>query len=140
VGLDLVKSHQRASKGKVTDQADYPPDKVAFFQRTPVWCRHRAAEIGPNAVIVINDLLAVNVLHQLRAAQGIVGLATKHTPVRLDAACRRAVEVGDPSYRTIRGILAAGTENENQPQPAAPQAPAHLHGPARLFEIDQAAS
>ncbi len=140
VGLDLVKSHQRASKGRVTDPADYPPDKVAFFQRTPVWCRHRAAEIGPNTIIVINDLLAVNVLHQLRAAQGIIGLATKHTPARVDAACRRAVEVGDPSYRTIRGILAAGTENDNQPQPVAPQAPAHLHGPARLFDSDQAAS
>jgi Integrase core domain len=140
VGLDLVKSHQRATRGRVTDMADYPPEKIAFFQRTPVWCRHRAAELGPNVTIVIDDLLAVNVLHQLRAAQGIIGLASKHTPARLDAACRRAVEVGDPSYRTIKGILAAGTEHDNQLEPVAPQAPAHLHGPHRLFNPDQAAS
>ena len=53
------------------------------------------------------------------------------------AACRRALQVGDPTYRTIKGILVAGTEHDGQPQPdAAPTAPAHLHGPARLFNPD----
>jgi len=56
---------------------------------------------------------------------------------RVDAACRRALQVGDPTYRTIKGILAAGTEHDGQPQPdAAPSAPAHLHGATRLFNPD----
>ena len=134
----LIKTHPRAQRGRVTDDADYPPDKIAFFQRTPVWCRHKAADLGPNVAAVVNELLAVNVLHKLRAAQGIIALADKHTPARVDTACRRAVEVGDPSYRTIKGILAAGTENDGQPQPAAPSTPAHLHGPTRLFNPDTA--
>jgi transposase len=135
----LVKSHPRAERGRVTDMADYPPDKIAFFQRTPVWCRHQADLLGVNVAEVINELLAVNVLHRLRSAQGIVRLADKHSPARLDAACRRAIEVGDPTYRTIKGILAAGTEHDGQPQPdAAPTAPAHLHGPDRLFNPDLA--
>ena len=136
VAIDLVKTHLRATKGRVTDYADYPPDKIAFFQRTPVWCRHRASELGPNVQIVVEDLLATNVLHRLRAAQGILRLADKHPAARLDAACRRAVEVGNPAYLTIRGILNAGTETDGQEQETPPSAPAHLHGPERLFNGD----
>ena len=43
----LVKTHVRIQKGKQTDYSDYPPEKIAF-QRNPVWCRRRAAEIGPS--------------------------------------------------------------------------------------------
>ena len=133
----IIKTHPRAERGRVTDMADYPPDKIAFFQRTPVWCRRQADQLGPNVAEVIAELLAVNVLHRLRSAQGIIRLADKHDPARVDAACRRAIQVGDPTYRTIRGILTAGTEHDGQPQPdAASRAPAHLHGPDRLFNPD----
>ena len=135
----LVKTHARVERGRATDMGDYPPEKIAFFQRTPTWCRRRAAEHGPNVTAVIDELLAVNALHRLRAVQGILALADKHTATRLDAACRRARSVGDPSYRTIRGILTAGTENIDQPTVAAPSAPAHLHGPARLFNPNPSA-
>ncbi|MFV0307843.1 MAG: Mu transposase domain-containing protein, partial [Desertimonas sp.] len=132
----LVKTWARIERGRQTDYADYPPEKVAFFMRNPTWCRRRASELGPAVVEVINELLADNALHRLRSAQGVLGLATTHSPQRLDAACRRAVEVGDPTYRTIKGILAAGTETTTIETPATPDAPAHLHGPARLFAID----
>jgi hypothetical protein len=85
--------------------------------RTPVWCRRRAAEIGEHTTTVIAELLEVNALFRLRAAQGVLGLATKQGPERLEAACWRAIEVGDPSYRIIKGILAAGTENVGVEQP-----------------------
>jgi hypothetical protein len=44
--------------------------------------------------------------------QGVVGLADRHDPSRLEAACARAITAGDPSYRTIKGILAAGTDRD----------------------------
>jgi hypothetical protein len=40
----------------------YPPEKIAFAMRTPTWCRTRGDQIGPHAVAVIADLLAVNAL------------------------------------------------------------------------------
>jgi transposase len=134
----LVKTHGRIERGRQTDYADYPPDKVAFFMRTPVWCRHRARELGPAISEVVAGLLETNALHRLRSAQGVIGLAECHDIDRLDAACRRALEVGDPSYRTVKGILAAGTETEPAAAPTAPIAPAHLHGPLRLFNPDEA--
>ena len=66
--------------------------------------------IGPACEQVIGELLAENALYRLRAAQGVVGLADRHDPSRLEAACARAITAGDPSYRTIKGILAAGTD------------------------------
>jgi transposase len=136
---DLVKTHRRIERGRQTDYSDYPPEKVAFFMRTPVWCRRRAAELGPHVAELIDQLLTVNALHRLRSAQGVIGLVDRHDVERLDAACRRAIDVGDPSYRTVKGILAAGTETDAQPARQAPTAPAHLHGPQRLFNLDEAA-
>jgi Integrase core domain len=133
VDSTLIKTHVRITKGRSTDMADYPPEKIAFFQRTPTWCRRQAAEYGPNVTAVVNELLDINVLHRLRAVQGILGLADKYCPQRLDAACAKALKVGDPSYRTIKGILTAGTETNDLVATVAPCAPAHLHGPAVLF-------
>ncbi|MCC5582152.1 IS21 family transposase [Microtetraspora sp. AC03309] len=132
---ELIKTHPRKLAGKQTDLADYPPEKVAFHLRTPAWCRGEAEQIGPACLEVVTALLAdADLLYRLRAAQGVIGLADKHNPHRLEQACAKAIEVGDPSYRTIKGILAAGTETD--PAPAGRGdggADAFLHGPAALF-------
>jgi transposase len=131
---ELIATHPFKAKGKQTDYSHYPPEKIAFRMRTPVWCRTRAAEIGEDTAAVIDDLLAVNALFRLRAAQGVLGLATKYNPARLEAACGKALVVGDPTYRTIKGILAAGAETD--PLPAGTGdggAAAFLHGPDMLF-------
>jgi hypothetical protein len=103
--------------------------------RGPTWCRTRAAEIGQATTAVISELLQENALFRLRAAQGVLGLADKHGPARLELACAKAIAVGDPSYRTIKGILAAGLEADPPPPPATGDAgaAAFLHGPSRLF-------
>lgn len=102
--------------------------------RTRSWCRRRATEIGPAATAVISELLAENALFRLRAAQGVLGLAERHDPARLEAACVKATAAEDPSYRTIKGILAAGTETTATARATGDaSAPAHLHGPDQLF-------
>ena len=133
---ELVKTWPRAERGRHTDYNDYPPEKIAFFMRTPVWCRSRADSLGEHVAELIAGLLADKALHHLRAAQGIIGLADKYGPDRLDAACRRALEAGDPAYRTVRGILAVGADQQASADPAGAASaatPAHLHGPHDLF-------
>lgn len=126
---DLVKTHIFKASGRQTDYGDYPPDKVAFLQRTPAWCRARSAEIGPCCKQVISELLSVNVLHKLRAAQAIIGLVQRYNQERTEAACGLATQVGDPSYRTIKGILAAGKEADANDEPLGQDTPAFLRGP-----------
>jgi transposase len=131
---ELIATHPFKALGKQTDFGHYPPEKIAFRMRTPTWCRTRAAEIGESCVAVIADLLAINALFRLRAAQGVLGLADKHGPGRLEAACAKALLVGDPTYRTIKGILAAGAESDPSPVGTGDAgAAAFLHGPDALF-------
>jgi transposase len=130
----LVATHVAKAAGKQTDMSHYPPEKIAFAMRTPTWCRAQAEQIGPHAVAVIGELLAVGALFRLRAAQGVLRLADKHGASRLEAACGKALAVGDPSYRTVKGILLAGAEADPPPAPSGDGgAAAFLHGPERLF-------
>ena len=132
---ELIKTHTRVKKGRrSTDWADYPAEKVAFLMRTPAWCLRRARELGPAVSAVVEALLGVQALHRLRSAQGVIALAERYGPERLDAACAGALFAGDPSYRTIRGILQSDRDSLELEEPAAcPQIPAHLHGPDTLF-------
>ncbi len=136
IGGQLVKTHPRKVRGKQTDFGDYPPEKIAFHMRTPAWCRKQAAAIGPACEQVIAGLLADNALYRLRAAQGVIGLADRHDPGRLDAACAKAITAGDPSYRTVKGILAAGAEAQALPAAAGDGgAAAFLRGPASFANV-----
>jgi transposase len=136
IGPDVIKTHARLARGRQTDWADYPEQKAAFFMRTPVWCRKRAADLGPDVAELIDDLMSINALHRLRGCQSVIGLADKYDTDRLNAACRRAIDVGDPTYRTVKGILIARTETDSTtPTSTTPVVPAHLHGPARLFVV-----
>jgi hypothetical protein len=136
IGGQLVKTHPRKTRGKQTDFGDYPPEKIAFHMRTPAWCRRQAKDIGPACEQVIAELLADNALYRLRAAQGVIGLADRHATSRLEAACAKATAAGDPSYRTIKGILAAGTETGQPPVSAGDGgAAAFLRGPASFANV-----
>jgi transposase len=131
----LIATHPYKAFGKRTDFSHYPPEKIAFRMRTPIWCRTRAAEIGEATTAVIGELLAVNALFRLRAAQGVLGLADKHGTTRLEQACAKAIAAGDPSYRTVKNILAARLEADPPPPVTGDAAAAaFLHGPSRLFE------
>ena len=129
----VVATHVRRLSGRSTDFAHYPPEKVAFAMRTPTWCRHTAELVGPACEAVIAEFMRDNAIHHLRSAQGVLGLRDKYGCERLEAACARALQVGDPAYRTIRGILAAGTEHGDQPTSgAATTAGALLRGPEQF--------
>ncbi len=131
---ELIATHVRKPFGKQSDLSHYPPEKIAFAMRGPTWCRNRATEIGESTVAVIAELLSENALFRLRAAQGVLGLADKHGTARLELACAKAITVGDPSYRTIKGILVAGLETDPPPPSTGDGgAAAFLHGPSRLF-------
>jgi hypothetical protein len=64
-------------------------------------------------------------------------MADRHDPSRLEAACARAIAAGDPSYRTIKGILAAGADRGLPAAAAAGDggAGAFLHGPASFANV-----
>jgi hypothetical protein len=133
----VVATHIRLPRGRATDFEHYPPEKIAFHMRNPTWCRNEASKIGPATAAVIDELMEHTAIHRLRSAQGIIGLAGRPGigPDRLEAACARALAVGDPRYRTIKGILAvhAETPPAEPTAGAAADTPAFLRGPEQLL-------
>lgn len=79
---------------------------------------------------VIAELLEVNAVFRLRAAQGVVGLADKNGPARLETACAKRIVVDAPLPHD-QGHL--GRHSGGRRQPLSPggdgRAAAFLHGP-----------
>ncbi len=137
-GTELAKTHLRGKPGqRQTDWNDYPPEKAAFFLRTPDWCREQASQLGDHVRAAVDELLDQHHLHFLRQSQGIIRLAEKYGELRLDAACQRALAYGNARYRTIKTILEKGLE----PHPVDPVPPAiasvgaYLRGPEALLGL-----
>lgn len=116
---DLIKTHTRvAPRKRSTDWSDYPPEKARVLRETPEWCRRRAREMGESIGWAVESLLDGHAQHYLRQARGILRLTERYPVARVEAACARAQTFGDPSYRTIKGILERGVD-WTRPAPAA---------------------
>jgi hypothetical protein len=130
-GDALVKTHVLATRGRQTDQADLPPDKVAFLMRTPAWCRKRAAEAGPAVAAFVEQLLAEGSMTRLREVQALLRLSDTYAPARLDAACALAA-TADGRMKTVRNLLRAGLDQAQLELALPTTAAAYLHGPAAI--------
>ncbi len=127
----LVKTHVRDGRRRSTDEADLPPDKVAFLMRTPAWCRRRAAEIGTATAALVDALLALGGLTRLREVQALLRLSDRYETARLERACALAA-TADGRMKTVRNILDAGLDQAQLELSPATSAGAHLHGAAAI--------
>ncbi len=109
----------------------------------PTWCRARAAEVGPACGDFIEHLLGDRPLDRLRSAQGILRLGHRYSAPRLDAACARALAVGEYRYHTVKTILAHALEGQPVPDvtsvAALPAAPPRHARPWTTFFPDPGA-
>jgi hypothetical protein len=82
---------------------------------------------------LVQQLFADRVLDNLRAVQGILRLGKTYGPVRLEAACRRAVEFANPRYRTVKTILAKGLDQLPRAESAFDTLAASYTGQGRFY-------
>ena len=117
----LVKVHPRTRPGgRVTDPADLPDGTAAYALRDIGYLQRQADDAGP----AIGAYAAALLDHPLpwtkmRQVYALLGLVRKWGPVRVDAACARALEAEAVSVPLVGRILARGTEHASQ-QPALP--------------------
>jgi transposase len=127
----LVATHRPARPGqRRTLTAHLPPEKVHFLMQTPAWCRAHAVDIGPACAQFIDALLGDRPLDRLRSAQGVLRLAKRYGPARLEAACARAHAVGEYRYHTVKAILVHALDQQPLPE-LAPVAAAASGPPPR---------
>jgi hypothetical protein len=96
----LVEVHPRQSRDRrSTDPTDYPAELSAYTLRAPDGIKRSAAELGP-AVAEFAEHLFDGHLPWSRIRQGhkLIRLGERYTPQRLEAACRKALEVDSSTW------------------------------------------
>ena len=66
-----------------------------------------------------------------RSCLGIIRLAKRYTPERLEAACGRSLAIGSHSYKSVNSILKAGLDQAPLTTKTAKPGPTHnnIRGP-----------
>ena len=118
-----------------TVPAHMPKAHRAHLEWSPSRLIAWGASIGPHTEALVQALLESRPHPEqgYRSCLGIFRLAKQHGPVRLDAACARAVAAGARSYRHVESILKHGLDRlplDAAPTPPTPR-PVHtnIRGP-----------
>ena len=121
----LIKTHLRVFEpgSCQTQTGDYPPDKRAYLERTPEWCRRQADELGPEVSRYVRRVLGDHAMRNLRKAQAVLRLAESHPAATLDQACRRALRFDNVRFSSLKKILEKGLFRRPSP-PRRPSSPA----------------
>ncbi|TPI51695.1 MULTISPECIES: IS21 family transposase [unclassified Mesorhizobium] len=119
-----VASHVRRSQrsGHVTVNEHMPKAHQRYANTTPASLISRAARIGPNAAILVERMMhdRPHPEQGYRSAMGILSLAPRYGPERLDAACERALLINAIAYSSVTAILKAGLDRASSAEPAKP--------------------
>lgn len=113
----LIKVHSRQSRGgRSTDPDDYPAELTAYTLRVPDRVKRSAADLG-ESVAAFADRLFQGPLPWAKVRQGqkLIRLGQRYGPDRLDAACRRALEVDLIDVRRVERILTEALEQQDAP-------------------------
>lgn len=133
-----IAAHGKSARRRfhTTIDAHMPPEHQAVvkgcdLQRLGNW----AADIGPHTSAVIQHLLGARKHPQqaYRACLGVLRMGKDYGRERLEAACRRAIDLKAPNYKFIASTLKNGLDRE--PEPATLQADlplmhANVRGPS----------
>ena len=134
----LLKVHPRQPRGgRATDRNDYPAELSPYTRRAPEQLQRRAAELG-EATGAFAERLFEGPLPWAKLRQGhkLLRLAERYSPARLDAACRRALEVDLVDVRRVERILVEALEQETTaPSQPLPPPPGRFARPGAVFAL-----
>ena len=119
-----VACHARSARrgGFTTVDEHMPAAHRAHKQWTPDRLIHWGNGIGTNTGQFVTQLLQRfrHPEHGYRSCLGLLSLAKRYGPQRVEAACALALELGGGPYRNVRDILVNGGDlvKRSQPEPA----------------------
>jgi transposase len=130
-----VASHVRSYlKGRhVTDAGHMPDSHRRYLEWTPGRIVAWARKNGPSTALFIEGLLSSRPHPEqgFRSALGVMRLATKYSPERLELACDRALTLRSFSYKSVESILQHGLDQRplRAASPRAHSAHRNIRGP-----------
>ena len=119
---ERVACHARSSRrgGFTTLDEHMPASHRAHKEWTPERLIHWGGDIGVATGRFVTQLLQRfrHPEHGYRSCLGLLSLAKRYGPQRVEAACTLALELGAGQYRHVRDILANGRDLIERPAPA----------------------
>ena len=127
-----VASHPRSSTrfAHTTDPAHMPESHRRHASWTPSRIVSWAQRTGPATASLVEAIMAARPHPEqgFRSALGIIRLADRYGPERVEAACTRALHLRSHSYRSVESILKHALDRQPLPGPPAPRIlPAHTN-------------
>ena len=124
-----VASHLR-SRGQnqaVTQDGHRPKSHQAHLEWTPSRIVNWAATMGASTAQLVQRILDDKPHPEMgyRACLGIIRLAQKYSPARMESAAARAVLTGAVSYKSVQSILRNGLDTQPAPVPTPRSSPEH---------------
>jgi transposase len=112
--------------GFTTDPAHMPKSHQAHAEWSPSRFQEWAATIGAQTATLVTAILTARPHPEqgYRSCLGILRLAKRYPPSRLEAACARALAAGARSYRHVDAILKRGLDRTTD-TPTTPPVPEH---------------
>jgi transposase len=129
-GLRVAVHVRHNAKGRATTDPAHMPDKHrAAASWTPARIEAWAARTGPATAALCAAIMADRPHPELgfRSCLGILRLAERYGPQRLEAACGRALACGARSYRSLRSILEHGLDGACDASAVVPPALEHAN-------------
>ena len=105
-----------------TIQEHMPPEHQKYVQWNGERFIYWAGKVGSNTQVAVQAILSGYKVEQqgYKSCMGLLKLADKYTPERLENACKRALEYTPrPSLKNIQAILASGQDKAIPEQSAA---------------------
>ena len=117
---DRICSHRRLygrANQYSTNEEHMPDDHQKYIQWNGERFINWAAKIGNNTKAVVSAILSGYKVEQqgYKSCMGLLKLADKYTPDRLENACKRALSFTPrPSYKNIQVILSSGQDRQDE--------------------------
>lgn len=128
-GHRRVASHARSFRvgGYTTDPAHRPAAHQRYLQWSPARLIDWAKQKGPATAELIESILRSRPHPEqgFRSCLGILKLESRYGTERLEAACRRALDIHALSYKSVKSILSAGLDR--RPRREGISVPLSLH-------------
>ncbi len=138
-----VACHVRSREpGKSTTLLEHMPREHRHYAEwTPQRLVHWAGETGLATAEVVEEILRSrsHPYQGFHSCLGLRSLAKRYGPERLEAACRRALDIQGLSYRSIRSILRNGLDGQALLEPVV-EPPAVAHSNVRGAAYYQSSS
>ena len=114
-------SHLRDdTRGRHTTIKEHmPKSHQEYLQWSPSRIISWAKTIGASTAMVVEVILNARGYPEqgYRSCLGILRLAKRYSPERLEAACKRAITIRGYSYRSVESILKNGLDKHQLPEP-----------------------